>query len=158
MKRAMMFSVVMMLMMGLSFAFAQEDPFAGLGGGGEEDGLAAPDGSSSIRAKRKATKETFQGMVIQVEKDEKSFPAITKIMVKVTKPPKCKKAPHSELKKGKVYEFTILYNMKDKVLDLADKDNQTNVGAWYLRKKDKVRAEIKEGKDGKYVLKYIERK
>jgi hypothetical protein len=38
---------------------------------GSDQGLAVPDGSSSIRAKKKAQPEMFEGMVDSVVKDDK---------------------------------------------------------------------------------------
>lgn len=156
-KRSLLYALVLMISLGLGIASAQDDPFAGLGGG-EDDGLAAPDGSSSIRAKRKASKAMFEGTVISVSKKGVYFPRVLTVKVKVTKASKSKTAPHNEIKKDQIYTFMVNYVEKDGKIVMKDKDNQANIGAYYLEKGDKVMAEVKDKLDKTFRLLYIERK
>ncbi len=158
MKRVLLLSLVMLCALGLSIGYAQDDPFAGLGGG-EDSGLGTPDGASSIRAKKKASPQTFEGRVQAIVKNEKDFPNVKQLKVKITKAPSAKKAPHKELKKGQVYEFSVDWALnKDGKPCMKKQENVPHVGIFFMEKGDKVVGELKEVKDGKYILKFLERK
>ncbi len=160
MKKIFLFTMIFMLILGLGFAVAEDDPFADLGGS-DDGGLAAPDGSSSIRAKKKAVPEMFEGKIKAIQKS-KTFPMVRALQIEISKPPKCTKAPHNELVKKETYLFRVDFKMgKDGKLDMADSNNQENMGAWYFDKNDKVEGVIKEaikGKKGQYVLEFVQRK
>jgi len=139
-------------------AFADDDPFAGVGTTASA-GLQAPDGASSVRAKKKAVPEMFQGQVESVQKSDASFPKVLSVKVKVTKEATANAAPHNEIKKGQSYEFVVFYKTTaDGKLDVKDENTRENIGAYYLEEKDKVEAIVKEKKDGKFVLDLIQRK
>jgi hypothetical protein len=163
MKRSLVYAFIagLILILGASFAWSQDDPFAGLGGSGDS-AVAAPDGSSSIRAKRKVSKETFEGIVVAINKGKAEFPMLESLQVKITKQPGSKAEPHRSLDKGAVIDFTIQYAMttdgKVTMLNMASEENQTNIGAYYFQKGDKVQGEVIEKTDKGYVLKWIERK
>lgn len=160
MKRSLVYAFVaaLVLLLGAGLAWSEDDPFADLGGGDDASAIAAPDGSSSIRAKRKVSKETWEGVVIGITRGKSEFPMIESVKVKITKAPSSKGELHRSIKKDGVYDFAIKYVMKDGAFDMKDSDNQTNVGAAFLQKGDKVQGEALEKGDKAILLKYIERK
>jgi len=158
MKRISLLSIIFLLILGLSMAYSQTDPFADLGGG-EEDSLEVPDGSSSIRAKRKAKKDAFVGEVIKVRKKTKTFPYVEFVKIKIIKQAKVKNDLQKQLEVGKVYKFVIDYKMKDGKFDYTDKNNQKNIGAYFFEKGDKVMGKAIEKLKGKqFKVEYLQRK
>ena len=150
--------VACFMMAGLGAAWAQEDPFAGTMAKAGDSGLQTPDGAGSIRAKRKAAPEMFQGVVEAVKKDEKNFPRVLTVTIKVQKEPSAKSAPHNEIQKNTSVEFVVFYKEKGGKLDAADENTRENIGAWFLEPKDRVEGIVKEKKDGKFVLELLQRK
>ncbi|RJO66652.1 MAG: hypothetical protein C4523_11820 [Myxococcales bacterium] len=158
MKRTLMLALMAAVMFTLGAASAQEDPFAGMGGGGGDSGLAVPDGSSSIRAKRKASPDMFEARVEKVVIKDENFPTVEAITIKITKAPSVKKGPAAQMKKGEEYQIGLYYEMKDGKFDWDNKTNRENVGAFFLEKGDKVEGQVKEFKDNKFILEFIQRK
>lgn len=157
MKRISILTIFILVILGLSFGYSQEDPFADLGGG-NDDSLEVPDGSSSIRAKRKAIKDAFEGEVVSVKKKTKVFPYVQFVKIKVTKQALVKDELQKKLEVGKTYKFIITYKDKDGKFDFTDKDNQKNIGAWFFEKGDKVRGKLIEMlKKKECKVEYLER-
>ncbi len=168
MKKTIFLAIGLLAILGLGLAIAQEapagdnaqvvldDPFAGLGAA-DDTGLAIPDGSSSIRAKKKVDPRIFKGRVEIVKTDEKVWPRVYELKIKVLTPPSCKKGAHPELKKGQSYDFTVNWNRKDGKFDFNDANNKYNIGIYYMQKGDKIEGMIKEKKDGKFILEYLKR-
>lgn len=158
MKWQTLVGVACFMMAGLGLALAQDDPFAGATAKAGDSGLQTPDGAGSIRAKRKAVPEMFQGVVEAVKKDDKQFPKVITVTIKIQKEPTAKAAPHNEITKNTSIEFVVFYKEKDGKPDTADENTRENIGAWFLEPKDRVEGIVKEKKDGKFVLELLQRK
>lgn len=154
--RTIWLATIFTLSLGLGVAFADDDPFANVGAGAAQ--AQAPDGSSSVRAKKKASPEMFQGQVEAVTKDDKAFPRVTKVRIKITKAPTSQAAPHNEIKAGTSIEFTLSYKEKGGKIDFSDADTRENIGAFYLEEKDRVEGIVKDKKGDGYELQVLQRK
>lgn len=137
------------------------------GGGDDLAALAAAaggsdesDSGSSLRAKKTADLAklfkdqavTAQGTV--VEAGGGVFPH-AELTVNVTR------APTGELgkdvRKGKKIKVKPILKQKGKDLDWNDENTQTNAGAWYLQKGDKVFVKLGKGANGVYEAELISR-
>lgn len=123
-------------------------------GAGDDMGLLAAaamedsvDSGSSLRAKKTAELQKLlkdratvaQGKVVAVTQGD--FPNV-KVSVRVLRGPTG--ALGKQIRKGKTITFVPHYAMKAGQLDLKDTKTQTNLGAYYLEKGDRV--DIKVGK------------
>lgn len=160
MKTKLLLAVGILALLGLGYvAFAGEaDPFAGAGSGGDQSGLAAPDGSSSIRAKKRPSADQFEGVIENINKDEANFPNIINVKIKITKAPTNAKAPNDELKKGATVLMVVDFAKDGDKINLKDPNNQVNLGIWYLEKGDTVQGVVKEKKGSAFLLDYLQRK
>jgi len=120
---------------------ANNDPFAALGGSGSI-ALEVPDGSSSLRARKKTDfsgidaknkDAVITGKVLKVKQSSK-FPEVT-LEILVLKAPKDKKLGIKKRSRITVYPSFGK-------LDVKDPTFKVNVGAWFLKKNDKVQIEI----------------
>ena len=120
---------------------AKSDPFAALGGSGSI-ALEVPDGSSSLRARKKTdfsgidagNKDAVAtGKVLKVTQSKK-FPEV-EIEILVLKAPK-------DAKLGIKKRSRIVVIPTFGKLDVKDPTFKVNVGAWFLKKNDKVQVEI----------------
>ena len=159
MRKTLMLAFAIFLAFGLSYALAEEDPFAGLDDAGDT-GTDAPDSGSSIRAKKKVkvVPEIFEGIVQKVIAPDERYPMVRGLKVKITKSPKSKSLPHRDIKKKEIYSCIIDFKMAADKIDLTDEKNQVNIGAWYFEKGDKVVGIVKEKKAKGLILDTIQRK
>jgi hypothetical protein len=158
MKGKTVLAVLALGVFGACPAHAGDDPFANVGATAGAE-VQTPDGASSVRAKKKAAPEMFQGTVEAVEKKDAEFPRVISVKIRVTKEATSGAAPHNEIKKGKTYDFALFYKTTaDGKLDVKDENTRENIGAFYLMDKDRVEAIVKEKKDGRYILDIVQRK
>lgn len=152
----------------LNLVGGEGDPLAALAGlGGEGVPTAAtPEGGGSIRASRPTP---LAGMPIPVQHDAAerceaevlavtrgAFPQVT-LKLKVRK--SAKAGPlRAKLRAGKVLEVPVLLAGGGSAIDLAQALNQTNLGAYYLHKGDRVMLHALEAQKGSIAVDWIERK
>ena len=118
------------------------------------------DSGSSLRAKKTADLErllsdrarTAVGKVVSIARV--SFPQ-TEVRVRILRAPS---GPLGNvIRKGKTLVFVPQFKQKEGTLDLADAETQTNIGAYFLRKGDRVRIRVGQRRGGRYAAEIITR-
>jgi hypothetical protein len=110
----------------------------------DTDALAVkpPDGSASLRAKKKLTKMERNAVQLQVlALDDSKFPLCT-FTAKVLVAAESKDKHLGLMARGKAYNFAPVLKLKDKLPDLTNKMNQNNLGACYYLPGTKLEVKV----------------
>jgi hypothetical protein len=142
------------------------DPLAELAGLGGAVAMDTPEGGGSIRASKPMAVgggprtlaahdpgERFEAEVVAVRPG--AFPQV-KLELKMRKGGR-KSALRKKLYYGKLIEASVVYNVADGLVDLGDEANRRNLGAWYLKKADRVYIHVVEVNGG-YEIDWLTRK